>query len=156
MAGGVQVRGKKRRLNAEINVVPYIDVMLVLLVIFMVTAPLMTQGIDVELPQTSSDPMQQDEAPVTFYVARDGSYHLDIGKGVDASLGDDEVTAQIGAVLRNKPQTMVLVKADQGVDYGRVVKGMALLQAGGATKIGFVTDPQSGSPQPNPRARKPG
>ncbi|MBL6750718.1 MAG: protein TolR [Nevskia sp.] len=147
----VHVRNK-RRLNAEINVVPYIDVMLVLLVIFMVTAPLLTQGIDVQLPQTNSEAMPQEEEPVTFSVDRRGRFFLDIGQNTSDPLSDADVVNRVAAVLRNKPQTMILVRADQGVDYGQVVKGMSLLQAAGASKIGFVTEPAA-APAP---ARKPG
>jgi biopolymer transport protein TolR len=142
----------KRRLNAEINVVPYIDVMLVLLVIFMVTAPLLTQGIDVQLPQTNSEAMPQEEEPVTFSVDRSGRFFLDIGQSSSTPLADADVVSRVGAVLRQKPQTMILVRADQGVDYGQVVKGMSLLQQAGASKIGFVTEPGP----PNPRDRNPG
>jgi biopolymer transport protein TolR len=131
----------KRRLNAEINVVPYIDVMLVLLVIFMVTAPLLTQGIDVELPKVSTNSITEQEEPVTLYVDRSGNYYLDIGTDTKQPLSDDEVTSRVTAVLHNKPDTMILVRADQDVPYSRVVSGMALLQAAGANKIGFVTEP---------------
>src|SRR5580693_4919366 len=102
---------RSRQPIAEINVVPYIDVMLVLLVIFMVTAPLLTQGIDVELPKVSTTPMTSQEEPVTLYVDRSGNYFLDIGTETKKPLSDDEVTSRIAAVLRNKPETMILVRA---------------------------------------------
>lgn len=130
---------RKRRLAADINIVPYIDVMLVLLVIFMVTAPLLTQGVDVELPKTSAAAIPSTEKPVTLYVDAQGRYYLDIGTDQKKPLDDDEVEQRISAVLRNKPHTMILVKADQSVPYNYVAIGMTLLQAAGATKIGFVT-----------------
>ena len=139
----VQANGgrKKRRLNAEINVVPYIDVMLVLLVIFMVTAPLLTQGIDVELPKVDSSAIPNPEEPVTLYVNTNGEYFLDAGTDQSKALSDDELVKRVGIIISQKPQTMILVRADRAVQYERVVKGMSLLQAGGASKIGFVTDP---------------
>jgi biopolymer transport protein TolR len=150
MAGGIAPRGK-RRVAAEINVVPYIDVMLVLLVIFMVTAPLLTQGVDVELPETSANTISSEEEPVTLYVDGRGRYFLDVGTDKDSPVSDEDVVARIGAVLRNKPKTMVLVKADQAVPYNRVANGMSLLQQAGATKLGFVTDSPSGTAGKNSR-----
>jgi biopolymer transport protein TolR len=140
MAAPLFARGK-RRLNAEINVVPYIDVMLVLLVIFMVTAPLLTQGIDVELPQAQAEPIANQEEPVTLTVDARGRYFLDIGTATDQPLSDEELVKRVAIVLRQKPQTMILVKADHSVPYGAVVQGMSLLQSAGASKIGFVTQP---------------
>ena len=131
---------KKRRLNAEINVVPYIDVMLVLLVIFMVTAPLLTQGIDVQLPQTSANPISSDDQPVTMSVDSRGQMFLDIGTDTSKPLADDDVVNRVTAVITQKPQTMILVKADGRVSYESVAHAMSLLQSAGAPKIGFVTD----------------
>lgn len=130
----------KRRLTAEMNVVPYIDVMLVLLVIFMVTAPLLTQGIDVELPQVSSTPIPSEDEPVTLYVDVKGRYFIDVGTDSKSPLSDQQVVERIGAILHQKPETTILVRADARVNYGRVVNGMSLLQQAGAGKIGFVTD----------------
>ncbi|MDB5974333.1 MAG: protein TolR, partial [Nevskia sp.] len=139
-ASGVR---KKRRLNAEINVVPYIDVMLVLLVIFMVTAPLLTQGVDVELPQTSSNPLTNEDQPGTLSVDARGRYFLDVGKGADKPVSDDELAQLVHAVVDQKPDRMILVRADSHVSYDKVVKGMSILQGAGAKKIGFVTDAPS-------------
>ncbi len=132
-------RPGKRRLNAEINVVPYIDVMLVLLIIFMVTAPLLTQGIEVELPQAASEDVKIDDEPVTLSVDRKGQYFLNIGEERSAPLSDEEVVQRVGAVMRNKPETLILVEGDTAVDYGKVANGMSLLQRAGAAKLGFVT-----------------
>lgn len=147
MAGGLAPRGK-RRVAAEINVVPYIDVMLVLLVIFMVTAPLLTQGVDVELPETSANTITSEEEPVSLYVDGSGRYFLDVGSDRSAPLADQDVVDRIGAVMRNKPKTMILVRADKSVPYDRVANGMSLLQAAGAAKIGFVTDAPGGAKSP--------
>jgi biopolymer transport protein TolR len=144
--------GRKRRLNADINVVPYIDVMLVLLVIFMVTAPLLTQGIDVELPQASSNPLANQDEPVTLSVDASGRFFLDIGTDQGKPVSEDELSQRIHAVLDQKPETMILVRADAHVSYDKVVKGMSLLQGAGAKKIGFVTD----TPGAKPDKRNPG
>ena len=139
-------RGGRRRLNAEINVVPYIDVMLVLLIIFMVTAPLLVQGVEVELPKASSEPVVVEDEPLTLSVDARGRYFLDVGTNTDKPLSDEEVVQRVGAVLRNKPQTSILIRGDTRVDYGRVLNGMALLQRGGASKLGFITEPQDAAP----------
>ena len=138
MAGSIQTgRGSgRRRLNAEINVVPYIDVMLVLLIIFMVTAPLLVQGVEVELPQASSEPVVVEEEPVTLTVDARGRYFLDVGTDTGKPLSDEDVVKRVGAVL---------IRGDTKVDYGRVLNGMALLQKGGATKLGFITEPPDAS-----------
>src|ERR1700741_1571110 len=131
-----------RRLMGEINVVPYIDVMLVLLIIFMITAPLLTQGIKVDLPKAGAEPLpSEDTKPLILSVAKSGNLYLNIGKDEDAPVTEDAVLERVGAVLRREPKTPVLVKADQNVPYGRVVSGMVLLQQAGAEKVGFITDP---------------
>ena len=135
----------KRRLMSEINVVPYIDVMLVLLIIFMITAPLLTQGIQVDLPNAPAqqlDPeLLKDNEPLVLSVDREGQFYLNIGDDEDAPVDDATVVERASAVLRRNAQTPVLVKADEAVPYGRVVTGAVLLQQAGATKIGFQTDP---------------
>ncbi len=136
--------GGKRRMNAEINVVPYIDVMLVLLIIFMVTAPLLTQGVDVELPQTEAAPLVIDDEPLTLSVNRNGEMFLNRGEKTDAALTDEEVVRIAGAIARNAQNEkgqMVLVEGDGQADYKFVAKAMTLLQTAGIKKIGFVTDP---------------
>ena len=131
-----------RRLMAEINVVPYIDVMLVLLIIFMITAPLLTQGIKVDLPKAGAEPLpSEDTKPLILSVDKAGNLYLNIGKDEDSPVTEEAVLERVGAVLRREPKTPVLVKADQNVPYGRVVSGMVLLQEAGAEKVGFITDP---------------
>jgi biopolymer transport protein TolR len=131
-----------RRLMAEINVVPYIDVMLVLLIIFMVTAPLLTQGIKVDLPKAGAEPLpSEDTKPLILSVDARGNLYLNIGKDEESPLTEEAVLQRVGIVLSREPKTPVLVKADQSVPYGRVVAGMVLLQQAGAEKVGFITDP---------------
>ena len=132
---------KRRKLASEINVVPYIDVMLVLLIIFMITAPLLTQGVEVDLPETGADSMSSNDEPVTLTINARGQFFLDIGENTGKPVGDDELVKRIGAVLRAKPDTMILIRGDKSVDYGRVAYGMGLLQEAGATKVGFASDP---------------
>jgi biopolymer transport protein TolR len=133
----------KRRLMGEINVVPYIDVMLVLLIIFMVTAPLLTQGIEVELPKAGAEPIEatDDNEPLVLSIDRDGLLYLNVGEDPDSPIADDLVVTRTAAVLRRAPETPVLVKADTHVDYGKVVTAMVLLQQAGAEQLGFITDP---------------
>jgi biopolymer transport protein TolR len=134
-----------RRLMGEINVVPYIDVMLVLLIIFMVTAPLLTQGIKVELPKAGAEPLPEDlvrdHQPLVLSIDKKGRYYINIGKDYDKPVAEQLIVDRIGAVLHREPKTPVLVKADTNVPYGRVVTGMVLLQQAGAPQIGFITDP---------------
>ena len=139
-------RNRKRRPPmSEINVVPYIDVMLVLLVIFMITAPLLTQGVKVELPQADAEPMQhQEREPVVVTVDRAGNLYIDVGSGKNQPVGADTLQQRVGAVLRQQPKTQILVRGDRGVDYGLVVEAMVLLQGAGAPSIGLITEPPEG------------
>jgi len=127
----------------EINVVPYIDVMLVLLIIFMVTAPLLTQGIEVDLPKAAAEPIDtgQNDEPLVLSVDAAGRFFLNVGDDEDAAIESDRVVTLASVVLRRRPATPVLVKADRQVAYGRVVEAMVLLQQAGAEKVGFLTDP---------------
>jgi biopolymer transport protein TolR len=142
----------KLRLMSEINVVPYIDVMLVLLIIFMITAPLLTQGISVELPNAPAQPIEiQDNEPIVLSVDRDGKYYLNIADDELTPIDDARVVELATAAIRRNAQTPVLVKADENVPYGRVVIGATLLQEAGATKIGFQTDPAGTERRPGAR-----
>ncbi len=134
---------RKRRLMGEINVVPYIDVMLVLLIIFMVTAPLLTQGIEVELPKAGAEPIDPSENadPLVLSVDQDGNLYLNVGEDESAPLDAKRVIRLISVVLERRPATPVPVKADARVSHGDVVAAMVLLQRAGAEKIGFLTDP---------------
>jgi biopolymer transport protein TolR len=141
-----------RRLMGEINVVPYIDVMLVLLIIFMITAPLLTQGIKVDLPKAGAEPLPEDlmreNKPLVLSVDRKGNFYINIGKDNERPVADELVGERVAAVLRREPKTPVLVKADRNVPYGRVVTGMVLLQEAGASQVGFMTDPRDALPPP--------
>ncbi|MGI9260581.1 MAG: protein TolR [Woeseiaceae bacterium] len=141
---------QKRKLMGEINVVPYIDVMLVLLIIFMVTAPLLTQGVEVDLPEAAAEPIDSssDEIPIVLSVDEAGNLFINIGDDEDVPQGSQEIIARTAAVLRNRPDAPVLVKADRAVPYGNVVGAMVLLQQAGADKVGFVTDPLNTYPVP--------
>jgi biopolymer transport protein TolR len=132
---------------AEINVVPYIDVMLVLLVIFMVTAPLLYQGVEIQLPQSTAEPMQpQEQEPVIVEVDRDGRYYLSIGaQDNDEPVDAEAVIANITAVMRARPETPVFVRGDTGVAYGRVVEAMTALQQAGVPQVGLMTQPPPAS-----------
>jgi biopolymer transport protein TolR len=132
----------KRKPIAEINVVPYIDVMLVLLVVFMVTAPLLMQGVKVELPKAPSTPMDnKDDEPLIVSVKSDGTYYLNLGDAQQAAKPLKEIADTVGKVLRQKPKTPVLVWGDTAVSYGVVVNLMTELQGAGAPSVGLVTDP---------------
>ncbi|WNO08112.1 protein TolR [Teredinibacter sp. KSP-S5-2] len=133
---------KKKKPMAEINVVPYIDVMLVLLVIFMVTAPLLMQGVKVDLPQAPSSPLDnKDEEPLIVSVKTDGTLYINLGGKQEQSKPIGEIQETVSKVLRQKPETPVLVWGDHKVDYGIVVNLMTALQQAGASSVGLVTDP---------------
>jgi biopolymer transport protein TolR len=141
---------RQRRLMGEINVVPYIDVMLVLLIIFMVTAPLLTQGIEVDLPKVGAAPLDADKfmksEPLVLSIDSAGNLYLNIGSGKDKPVERETVVIRAAAVLSRDPKTPVLVKADQSVSHGVVVAAMRLLQEGGAPTVGIMTDPESEVP----------
>ena len=127
---------------AEINVVPYIDVMLVLLVVFMVTAPLLMQGVKVDLPQANSVPINNnDEEPLIVSIKDNGSYYLNLGADQEQQKPLSLIKEQVGKVMRQKPATPVLVWGDANVPYGKVVGLMAELQSAGVPSVGLVTEP---------------
>ena len=132
---------KKRRAVSEINVVPYIDVMLVLLIIFMITAPIVQQGVEIELPKLSANslPPEQQE-PVILTVSKAGDYYLNIGDDLKNPVSDDVVMQRIALVLKQKPQTPILVRGDKDADYGSVTTAMVLLQSAGVEKVGLMTE----------------
>ncbi len=136
---------RRRKLMGEINVVPYIDVMLVLLVIFMITAPLLKEGVKVELPQAGAKPIDPDmltrHEPLILSIDAQGRLYVNIGRNPDQPVTEETAAARASALLRRDAQTPVLVRADTSVPYGTVVRAMVLLQRAGATKVGFLTDP---------------
>ncbi len=134
-------RRNKRRPMAEINVVPYIDVMLVLLVIFMITAPMLTQGVDVDLPSANAAPIQNDENDVLIAsVDSKGQFYIDIG-GEQESIGLTQLKDRVRKVLSQNPTMSILVRGDKSVPYGDVIGLMVALQTAGAPKVGLVTEP---------------
>ena len=123
---------------AEINVVPYIDVMLVLLIIFMVTAPLMQQGIDVELPKTQSQGLRSENQPLVVTVKRQGQIFVQ-----SAEVPIDQLGAKLQAIFDTREDRLVYLRADAKVAYGTVAKALAILRGAGATSIGMVTEPEA-------------
>ena len=137
-----QVR-KRRKPMAEINMVPFIDIMMVLLVAFMISAPMLTQGVKVELPKTSSEtiaPPDQQEI-LTVSVKADGSYHIDLGGKEDKAVTLASLTEKVAKVVTVQPNIQVLIQGDTHVDYGAVVQLMAGIQKAGISHVGLVTDP---------------
>lgn len=130
---------KRTKPMAEINVVPYIDVMLVLLVIFMITAPLLTQGVEVDLPKAASNPMPEDTEPVVVTVTADGEMFID-----EDSKSAEEITAYAVAVRNRNTEARFLVRGDQSAQYRHIVNAMVLLQRAGVPRVGMVTESPEG------------
>ncbi len=132
-------RTARRKPMAEINVVPYIDVMLVLLIIFMITAPLVQNGVEVDLPQANAEPVdQKNTPPVIVSIDKNGLYYIDIGEDENESVSAEMVSIRVQAVLRNKPETQVYVRGDKEVSYGKVVALMVALK-GHVPSVGLMT-----------------
>ena len=139
----VKLKKAKKKLVAEINVVPYIDVMLVLLVVFMIAAPLLIQGVKVDLPAANSSPLKlSDNETLIVSIKADGSYWID-DKGSNVSDTLENIKLRVSKVLRQSPNVPVLVWADGNVDYSFVVNLMTELQGAGAASVGLVTEPRS-------------
>jgi len=136
---------RRKKVMGEINVVPYIDVMLVLLVIFMITAPLLKEGVKVDLPDAGAKPIDADflekHEPLIVTIDGRGRLYVNFGPDQDQPTSEATVSARTAALLRRDPQTPILVRADTTVPYGTVVRAMVLLQKAGAAKVGFLTDP---------------
>lgn len=133
---------KRRRVIAEINVVPYIDVMLVLLIIFMVTAPLVTQGVKVDLPQAAAQPLPDNsKPPLIASIDKQGRYFLSVGESVDTPLDAQEMSALVSAQLALDANAQFVVKGDADVAYKRVIDLMVLLQEAGVPSLGLMTEP---------------
>jgi biopolymer transport protein TolR len=141
-------RGRRRRAMSEINVVPYIDVMLVLLIIFMVTAPLLNLGVDIELPRSNAKSLEQKADPVLVSVAEDGTLYLTLGKDAREVIDSENLVKKVSAFVRQNPNVPVLIGGDQRVDYGKVYEAMVLLQQAGAPRVGLMSQPTEA-----PRAR---
>lgn len=145
------MKHQRRKQIAEINVVPYIDVMLVLLVIFMICAPLLTQGVKIELPKAQAEALAKDDAePIIVTVDAKGNYYLNIDTHPNQVITADDLATRVMAELQAAKQQgkkrAVMVKGDQQVDYGKVMTAMVLLQQAGADSVGLVTDPVAAAP----------
>ncbi|HEY4126881.1 MAG TPA: protein TolR [Gammaproteobacteria bacterium] len=138
-------RKHKRRMMGEINVVPYIDVMLVLLVIFMITAPLLSEGVKVDLPSANAKPidLKSDETPVILSINAAGQYFLNIGTPQDQPISAEIVVARIAAVIKLNPNVHVFVRGDRKATYDKVITGIALLQGAGVPSVGLETEPDN-------------
>jgi biopolymer transport protein TolR len=140
-------RRSRRRPMAEINVVPYIDVMLVLLVIFMITAPLLNLGVEVELPKADAEPMdtQENDEPLVITVLQNGDLYLNAGGDLDGTssglVDPDSLVTMVSAIVSRNPEIQVLVGGDERAVYGQVYQVMVLLQKAGVTKVGLMSDP---------------
>ncbi len=127
---------------SEINVVPYIDVMLVLLVIFMITAPLLTEGVKIELPRAEAKPLDRsDTEPLVVAIDADGQFYIQFGEDQDKPVDAVTLVNRASAVIRHRPNVQVLVRGDETVSYGDVVYVMTLLQKAGAPSVGLITKP---------------
>lgn len=136
--------------KAEMNVVPYIDVMLVLLVIFMVTAPMLIQGVQIELPKVAAEalPTDNQQRILTLSVQADGSYYWNLGSELDTELGEAseqavdlaQMSTRVSQLVAEQGDTLVYIRADQAADYASVVAGIAALQKGGVSSLGLITE----------------
>ena len=134
---------RKRKLKAEINVVPYIDVMLVLLIIFMVTAPLLNLGVDVELPQANAKPIQQDKEPVIVALQKDGSLSLQLQGEKPEAIDEVALLVKLSAFVRNNQNVPVFLAGDGALPYEDVMRMMALMQQAGVAKVGLMAQPEA-------------
>jgi len=133
---------QRKKPMAEINVVPYIDVMLVLLIIFMITAPMLTQGVKVDLPTAAANPVEPPDdntEPLVVSVDAQGLYYIAVGDKQDQPVDVSTLSTKVSAVLRRNPKTPVMVKGDAAANYGQVVTLMTHLQKAGAPSVGLIT-----------------
>jgi biopolymer transport protein TolR len=129
--------GREHRAMSEINVTPLVDVMLVLLIIFMVTAPLLQQGLDVDLPETTTQPLRMRDEPLILTVKKDGTYHL-----ANQQIPLENLQEKLAAIFEGIDEREVFLRADKEAPYGVVVKAMAAARAAGAKTLGIVTEPE--------------
>ena len=140
MAGGNSPRSGSRAVLSEINVTPLVDVMLVLLIIFMVTAPMMQQGLDVQLPETANSGVPTSDEPFVLVIKKDGSLHAG-----EAHLNMDTLGSKLKAIFATRKDKQVYIQADRQVDYGTVAEAMGEIRAAGIFSIGMITLPKSGA-----------
>ncbi|GEN22099.1 protein TolR [Halomonas cupida] len=141
MLGPFNRRGRSKPMG-EINVVPFIDVMLVLLVIFMITAPMLTQGVQVDLPQVTSEPIEdiENKDPIIVSVDRGGQFFIALG-GDETQVSLDELSDRVIILLERNPGTPVMVRGDRNVAYGQIVTLMSTLQVAGVENVGLISEP---------------
>ena len=142
---------RRRKYMSEINVVPYVDVTLVLLVIFMITAPLFHEGVEVELPAAPAkqlEKIEKNQDPVVVSVDRLGQIFVNRSNSPKRPVADESFRNQIREMLSDKPDELVYVRGDRNVDYGRVVSVMVMLQDAGAENVGLITDPAAEKTDP--------
>ncbi len=137
-------RRKRRALKAEINVVPYIDVTLVLLIIFMITAPMLNLGVDIELPKSDARSLDIDSEPVLITIDQQGTMFLTLGSEPREAIDAEALTAKVAAFVRNNPDIPVLVGGDGRVDYSQVYRVLTLLQQAQVPKVGLMSQPDDG------------
>ena len=137
----VQHPRRGKRLMGEINVVPYIDVMLVLLIIFMATAPLLNLGVDIKLPQSTAKAAQVDKEPIMISVDKDGGFFLTLAGGQREALEPDALVAKVAAFVRQDPQVPVVLGGDERALYGQVYRILPGLQQAGVTKLLLMSQP---------------
>ncbi|MDB5402116.1 MAG: TolR protein [Rhodopila sp.] len=140
-SAGRNGRNGRYRPLAEINVTPMVDVMLVLLIIFMVTAPLMTSGVSVDLPKTNAQPLNSDSEPLTVSIKADGSIFLQ-----DQSIDIADIVAKLQAIAKNNPDRRIFVRGDKDLAYGRIMQVMGTITQGGFTKVALLAE-QTAAPQ---------
>jgi biopolymer transport protein TolR len=143
-AGG----GKRYAPLAEINVTPLVDVMLVLLIIFMVTAPLLTVGVEINLPRTAANPVSQPDEPLTVSVRADGSVFVQ-----EEATTVEALTARLAAIAQNKPELRIFVRGDQGANYGRIAEVLGAINRGGFSRVALITETNDSRPPPPAPAR---
>ena len=145
MAGLLASRRRKKRLKAEINVVPYIDVMLVLLIIFMVTAPLLNLGVDINLPQSDAKSITEKKDPIVVSVNADGAYFLAEKAGANEAVDGAMLESRMRELVAANPQVAVYVAGDATANYQKVMNAMVLLQRAGVEKVGLMSQPTDGA-----------
>ena len=141
MSAAFALRRRRRKLKSEINVVPYIDVMLVLLIIFMVTAPLLNLGVDVNLPESDAKAMDQKKKPLTVTIDKAGNYSLVMPDMTRKAVTGDELTAEVQALVRADPGLSVIVAGDGGASYQQVFSAMTRVQVAGVQQMALVSKP---------------
>lgn len=135
-SSGRRNRRGRRAVMSEINVTPFVDVMLVLLIIFMVTAPMLTAGVNVDLPETSAASLPGDDEPLTISVSNNGKIYIQ-----ETAVEMSELTSKLNAIAKAKKETRIFVRGDKTVDYGRMMQVVSAINEGGFSKVGLVTEP---------------